>query len=177
MVVGDTAGPLPKGIGHIMRMSFLATKFRDLDLTRKSILFLSPPSGGVGIIGVTTTQVILTSSTSTPPAKGLVLDTGIGGHPIIIREVMRFEELCEEYGEAFSKHNEDIGRTKLVKMNIDTRGSPPVSSRPYTLSWVQREIESLEWAGVIKKSMSNWASPIVIVPKKSAPGEPPKRSF
>ena len=91
----------------------------------------------------------------------------------------RFEELCEEYGEAFSKHNEDIGRTKLVKMDIDTGDSPLVSSRPYTLplkhyEWVQREIESLEWAGVIKKSMSNWASPIVVVPKKSAPGEPPK---
>ena len=92
----------------------------------------------------------------------------------------RFEELCEEYGETFSKHNEDIGRTKLVKMDIDTGDSPSISSRPYTLplkhyKWVQREIESLEWAGVIKKSMSNWASPVVIVPKKSAPGEPPKR--
>ena len=91
-----------------------------------------------------------------------------------------FEELCEKYGEALSKHNKDISRTKLVKMDIDTRDSPPVSSRPYTLplkhyEWVQREIESLEWAGVIKKSMSNWASPIVIAPKKSAPGEPPKR--
>ena len=87
---------------------------------------------------------------------------------------------CDEYGEAFSKNNEDIGRTKLVKMDIDTGDSPPVSSRPYTLplkhyEWVQREIESLEWAGVITKSMSKWASPIVIVPKNSAPGEPPKR--
>ena len=90
------------------------------------------------------------------------------------------EELCDEYGEAFSKNNEDIGRTKLVKMDIDTGDSPLVSSRPYTLplkhyEWVQREIESLERAGVITKSMSKWASPIVIVPKKSAPGEPPKR--
>ena len=89
----------------------------------------------------------------------------------------RFEELCEEYGEAFSKHNEDIGRTKLVKIDIETGDSPPVSSRPYTLPFkhyelVQREIESLEWAGVIKKCMSNWASPIVVVPKKSAPVEP-----
>ena len=41
--------------------------------------------------------------------------------------------------------------------------------------WVQREIESLECPGVITKSMSKWASPIVMVPKKSAPGEPPKR--
>ena len=80
------------------------------------------------------------------------------------------EELCKEYGQAFSKH----------KMDIDTRDSPPVSSRPYILPLklyerVQREIESLEWAGVITKSMSKWASPIVIVPKKSDPGEPLKR--
>ena len=45
----------------------------------------------------------------------------------------KFEELCEEYGEAFSKNNEDISRTKLVKMNIDTEDSPAVSTRPYTL--------------------------------------------
>ena len=82
--------------------------------------------------------------------------------------------------EAFSKNNKDISRTKLVKMDIDTGDSPPVSSRPYTLplkhyEWVQREIESLEHAGVITKSMSKWESPIVIVPKKSTPWEPPKR--
>ena len=92
----------------------------------------------------------------------------------------RFEELCDEYGQAFSKHNEDIGRTKLVKMDVDTGDSPPISSRPYTLplkhyEWVQKEIESLECVGVITKSMSPWASPIVIVPKKSSPREPPKR--
>ena len=91
----------------------------------------------------------------------------------------KFEELCEEYREAFSKNNEDISRNKLVKIDTDTGDSPPVSSRPYTLplkhyEWVQREIESFEHAGVITKSMSKWASPIVIVPKKSAPEEPPK---
>ena len=88
MVVGDTEGPLPKGVGHIIRMSFLVTKFRDLDLTRKSILFLLPPSGGVGIIGVTTTPVTSTPSTSAPLLKGLVQDRGISGHPIILRGVM-----------------------------------------------------------------------------------------
>ena len=92
----------------------------------------------------------------------------------------RFEELCEEYGQAFSKHNEDIGITELVEMDVDMGDSPPVSSRPYTLplkhyEWVQKEVESLECAGVITKSMSPWASSIVIVPKKSAPREPPKR--
>ena len=84
MVVSDTASPLPKGIGYVMRMSFLATKFRDLDLTRKSFLLLLPPSRGAGIIGVTTTLAISTPSTSMPPAKGPVLVRGITGHPIII---------------------------------------------------------------------------------------------
>ena len=40
---------------------------------------------------------------------------------------------------------------------------------------MQEEIEKLEQAGVITRSMSPWASPIVIVPKKTAPGEPPRR--
>ena len=92
----------------------------------------------------------------------------------------RFEELCEEYGQAFLQHNENIGRTKLVKMDVDTGDSPPVSSRPYTLplkhyECVQKEIESLECAGIITKSMSPWASPIITDPKKSSPREPPKR--
>ena len=69
----------------------------------------------------------------------------------------------------FSQGNEDIGRTQLITMDIDTGDSPPVSSHPYTLAlkhhqWVQEEIETLEHAGVISKSMSPWASPIVVVP-------------
>ena len=65
-------------------------------------------------------------------------------------------------------------------MDIDTGNSPPIASKPYTLSlkhydWVQKEITTLERAGIITKSISPWASPVVIVPKKSAPGEPPQR--
>ena len=57
--------------------------------------------------------------------------------------------------------------------------SPPICQKPYTLplkhySSVQQEIETLEQAGIIKKSLSPWASPIIIVPKKSAPDEPPR---
>ena len=69
----------------------------------------------------------------------------------------------QEYGQVFSQHNEDIGRTKLVKMDVDTGDSSPVSSRPYTLplkhyEWEQKEIESHKCVGIIAKSMSPWAS-------------------
>ena len=91
-----------------------------------------------------------------------------------------FDALCEKYPKVFSKGNEDIGRTQLVTMDIDMGDSPLVNSRPYTLAlkhhkWVQDEIETLERVGVITKSMSPWVSPIVIVPKKSQHGEPPKK--
>ena len=74
----------------------------------------------------------------------------------------------------------DIGTTPLIFMDIDTANSPPVSLRPYTLplkhhAWIKIEIEMLEDAGVICKSFSPWASPIVVISKKSEKEEPMKR--
>ena len=91
-----------------------------------------------------------------------------------------FEKLCEEYNDIFSKDSSDIGKTPLITMDIETGDSPPVCQRPYNLplkhiDWVQKELNTLEKAGVITRSVSPWASPIVIVPKRMAPGEPPKK--
>ena len=91
-----------------------------------------------------------------------------------------FDKLCEKYDDIISKNSVDIEKTMLVEMEIDTGNHPPIASKPYTLplkhyDWVQREIVTLEKAGIIERSISPWASPVVIVPKKSAPGEPPKR--
>ncbi|MCG8623453.1 MAG: retroviral-like aspartic protease family protein, partial [Proteobacteria bacterium] len=91
-----------------------------------------------------------------------------------------FEELCTEFQDVFSKSSTDLGRTPLLTMDIDTGDHPPITQRPYSLAlkhveWVREEIEKLEQAGVITRSMSPWASPIVIVPKKTSPGEPPRR--
>ena len=56
-------------------------------------------------------------------------------------------------------------------MEIDTGDNLPISQRPYSLAlkhveWVRQEIEALEKAQIITRSVSPWASPIVIVPKK-----------
>ena len=88
-----------------------------------------------------------------------------------------FEKLCEEYDDIFSKDSSDIGKTPLITMEIETGDSPPVCQRPYNLplkhvDWVQQELNTLEKAGVITRSVSPWASPIVIVPKRTAPGDP-----
>ena len=92
----------------------------------------------------------------------------------------KFRLLCEEFEDIFSKSSSDIGKTPLITMDIDTGDSPPVCQRPYNLplkhrEWVQKELETLEKAGVIVRSISPWASPIVVVPKKTEPGELPRR--
>ena len=92
----------------------------------------------------------------------------------------QFVKLCEEYDDIFSKGPEDIGKTPLITMEIDTGDSPPICQRPYNLplkhaDWVRKELEMLEKAGIISRSISPWASSIVIVPKKTEPEQPPKK--
>ena len=92
-----------------------------------------------------------------------------------------FDKLCKKYNDIISKNSGDIGKTMLVEMEIDTGNHPPpIASKPYTLplkhyEWVQREIETLEKAGIIERSISPSASPVVIFLKKGTPGEPPRR--
>ena len=92
-------------------------------------------------------------------------------------DLQKFKKLCDEYDDIFSKDSTDIGRTPLITMETDTGDNPPISQRPYNLplkhsDWVQKELDTLEKAGVITRSVSPWASPIVIVPKKPEPGKP-----
>ena len=90
-----------------------------------------------------------------------------------------FKDLCTEFKDIFSTDSSDIRKTPLLEVEIDTGDSLPITQKPYTLplkhtTWVQRELEILEKASVIVRSVSPWASPIVVVPKRTAPRQPPK---
>ena len=88
--------------------------------------------------------------------------------------------MCIEFNDIFSADLSDIRKTPLLEVEIDTGDNLPITQKPYTLplkhtTWVQRELEILEKVGVIVRSVSPWASPIVVVQKRTAPGEPPKQ--
>ena len=62
-------------------------------------------------------------------------------------------------------------------MTIDTTPNlAPVVSKPYPLPLKHhifvKEIENLLEAGLIKRSMSPYTAPIIVVPRKSKPGVP-----
>ena len=86
--------------------------------------------------------------------------------PISEDTAQSFEELCECFPEVFSKNNEDIGRTNLITMDIDTGDHPPICQKPYTLAlkhyeWVQKEVEQLERMGIITRSVSLGRAPLL----------------
>ena len=67
-----------------------------------------------------------------------------------------------------------IGLTKLLTIDIDTGDHPSIPQKPYTLplkhdQWINEELEMLENAGVISRSVSPCS--IVIIPKKVKPGD------
>ena len=92
-----------------------------------------------------------------------------------------FKQICEDYRDIFSTGSSDIGQTSLITMEVETGDHKPICQKPYNLplkhqDWVKQELDILEKAGIITRSMSPWASPIVIVPKKSEKSdEPPRR--
>ena len=95
-------------------------------------------------------------------------------------QLEQFEQLCAEYADIFSTNHLDVGHTRLIEVDIDTGDSPPIAQAPYHVTlhhvdWLREELTKLEEAGVIKQCVSPWASPIVIVPKKTIPGHPPEK--
>ena len=63
-------------------------------------------------------------------------------------------------------------------MHIATRpGTTPIAAHPYPLElkhhdFLKQEIQNLLDAGIICKSMSPWATPIVVVKKHTLEGSP-----
>ena len=87
MVIHDTMGPLPKGIGHIMRMTFLAPKLWYLNFAREPIFLFPSSLEGGSPVGVTTTLVTSIPSATMPLMGRLPRVGGISRYSDIIRGV------------------------------------------------------------------------------------------
>ena len=78
------------------------------------------------------------------------------------------QSLCSDFQDVL--HGKP-GCTMLTEHSIPTGSSIPVRQAPYRLpyahrEWVKKEIEAMLKDGVVEPSMSDWASPIVLIGKK-----------
>ncbi|XP_052778481.1 uncharacterized protein LOC128215916 [Mya arenaria] len=94
-----------------------------------------------------------------------------------IAETEAVASILAKFGDTFSKDDWDIGLTHLAEHSINTGDAVPIKQRPrrVPLAYAEEEkqaIEDLLNKGVIKKSTSPWASPIVLVRKKNGSVRP-----
>ena len=102
-----------------MSMAFLASEFRNLDLTRKSILLLTPSPRGVSAIGVTATMATVAPSASTHPTGGSICNGGISGYPVVIKGLVMTRK-CPSQWRARGKTR---SRT-TPSQSMSSRGAP-----------------------------------------------------
>src|SRR5688572_1945590 len=78
--------------------------------------------------------------------------------------MQEFEDVCV-------KHNNDLGRTHLIKHRIKVTTDKPIHQKPYTITnpvkrkKLKEELDRMEKMGVIRKSYSPWVSPVTVVDK------------
>ncbi|CAB1103949.1 unnamed protein product [Ectocarpus sp. CCAP 1310/34] len=86
-------------------------------------------------------------------------------------DIIKLSDLLCKYEHRFSRDGTDLGQVKVDPFRIILKpGAQPVKQRPYRYSpiineKVQIEIDKLLLAGVLRRSYSNWASPLVVVAK------------
>ena len=81
-------------------------------------------------------------------------------------------KLCEEYEDIFSIHLGDIGYTKLLTMDIDTEDYPPIAQKTLHIAietwWIHEELEMLQKAVSISRTVFPWSSPNCYCAKESS---------
>lgn len=102
------------------------------------------------------------------------LPVGASGQTqVSVDEQLTAEQKVELEG-VLSRHLEVFqdqpGRTSMVEHTIDTGSARPVRQKPYRIPHSQErvvaeEIEKMMDSNIIEESQSDWASPIVLVPK------------
>jgi hypothetical protein len=74
--------------------------------------------------------------------------------------------IFDEFKDVFSTDDDDLGTTNIMEHSINTGSSKPLKQPPrrVPLALADEEkltIEQMERQGIIRKSLSPWASPIV----------------
>ncbi|CAH2207715.1 jg2951, partial [Pararge aegeria aegeria] len=80
--------------------------------------------------------------------------------------------LLNQYRDCFAFQVKELGCVAGVEMNINLKDFTPVVYRPYRLSYSEREVvrdmvNDLKESGIIRDSKSEYASPILLVKKKT----------
>lgn len=89
-----------------------------------------------------------------------------------IDEVVQVRDILNEYKGLIARELRQIGCTNLAEMKLVLKDARPIVYRPYRLSYYERErvrdmVEEMKEADIVEESDSEYASPILLVKKKT----------
>jgi hypothetical protein len=85
----------------------------------------------------------------------------------------QFQALVSDFADIFAESKNDLGRTNVIQHNIDLEeGTRPIRQRFYTPNptkrqFIEEEVQRMQELGIVRESHSPWASPVVVVDKKT----------
>lgn len=91
--------------------------------------------------------------------------------PLTDHQQELFNQLMVDFKDICADGQTGIGRTNVITHKINTGDANPIALPPYRLNpikkeFLRKEIANMEDAGIVQKSKSPWAFPVVIVDKK-----------
>lgn len=94
------------------------------------------------------------------------------GSEITVEQKLELQKLLSKFKDCFSSGLNDIGFTTAGEMVIELNDNEPVVYRPYRMSHGERSmvrdmVQEMLDAGIVQESSSPYASPIVLVKKKT----------
>ena len=86
-------------------------------------------------------------------------------------EVEGLKELLKKSTDVFALDETELGCTDITCHKIETSDHAPIRQPPYRIPMVHREVigqmvKDMQDQGIVQPSVSPWASPVVLVPKK-----------
>jgi Reverse transcriptase (RNA-dependent DNA polymerase) len=91
--------------------------------------------------------------------------------PLTYHQQRDFDNVLESFSDICARSQTEIGRTTVIKHRIHVENALPIAQKPYRMNpenakFLNEEIQRMEANGIVRRSFSPWASPVVIVGKK-----------